>query len=187
MAVVSHIRFAAMMGMIAAALLVSACNSTEATLDPDAVATQTQGVEATQTNPAPVVASGQQAALGGGVRVYVAPIVGSTVEALTPLSRRISLRARESGIVLNASGEPNTQYTVKGYFSALPEDQETTIIYVWDVLDTAGNRVHRIQGQQVSAGADVSAPWTNVPPATMETIADTTVNELASWFARQSG
>ena len=186
MAAVSQNRFLATLIAFAALLALSACNSTEATLDPGAVSAQQQTVGETPASPAPL-ASGRRAGVGDGIRVHVAPIVGSTVEALTPLSRRISVRAREKGIVLNGSGQPTTQYTVKGYFSVLPEDRETTVIYVWDVIDIAGNRVHRIQGQVISPGAEAAAPWGNVPAATMEGIADTTMDELSSWFASQTG
>jgi len=55
------------------------------------------------------------------------------------------------------------------------------VIYVWDVLDPAGNRLHRIQGQQGASGKGEG--WAAVPPATMQAIADQTVDQLMIWLA----
>lgn len=172
-------RLAAGAACLLAALALGACTSVESALDPSALDTARQ--EATAGAPAqPIVTS---------ARVELAPIVGSTVEAISPLSRRLSLRAKELGIELNAGGDPTTTHTLKGYFSALPEDGQTTVVYVWDVIDASGNRLHRIQGSAVSPSANVDMPgantdaWRTVEPAIMESIADTTMNELATWLA----
>jgi hypothetical protein len=116
-------------------------------------------------------------------RLQFAPIIGTPVEAAAPLTERLALRARERGIAIAPSGEPQT-YVLKGYFSALPEGKETTVVYVWDVLDSSGNRLHRIQGQQVAQGGN---GWSSVSASTMQAIADQTMEQLAGWFGRTSG
>ena len=57
-----------------------------------------------------------------------------------PSERGISARRQRA--------TPAATHVLKGYFSAMTEGKETTVIYVWDVYDPAGNRLHRIQGQQ---------------------------------------
>jgi hypothetical protein len=75
---------------------------------------------------------------------------------------------------------------LKGYFSALPEGKETTVIYVWDVYDPEGNRLHRINGQQ-KAPSNGGDGWSAVSPSTMQTIADFTIDQLAAWLASNTG
>ena len=98
-------------------------------------------------------------------RIQFAPIVGSTVEAVTPLTQRLAERAHERGIGLAGKGGDAT-HILKGYFSAISEGGATTVIYVWDVLDPSGNRLHRIQGQAKADGRGEG--WPAVPPATMK-------------------
>lgn len=115
------------------------------------------------------------------VRIQFAPVVGATVDAATPLSRRLAARAAERGLAMAGGATPAT-HVVKGYFSALGEGGETIVIFVWDVLGPTGNRLHRIQGQE-RVGATAPDAWAAVPPQTMETIADRTMEQLAQWLA----
>ena len=47
--------------------------------------------------------------------------------------------------------------------SALAEADGTTVIYVWDVFDMGGTRLHRIQGQERQPGtSNPSAPWSQI-------------------------
>ena len=53
-------------------------------------------------------------------RIQFAPIVGSTPEAVTPLTQRLAERARERGIGL-AGKSGDATHMLKGYFSAISE------------------------------------------------------------------
>jgi hypothetical protein len=177
--------------LLAAAAL-SACTSTQDVLEPSAIAAQppAQG-DAAPLQPATPGAStaptpAQSAAVAANARIQFAPIVGTSVEAATTLSQRLSTRARERGIVLARSNDPATTHVLKGYFTPLAEGKETTVIYVWDVYDPAGNRVHRITGQQKapSGGGD---GWSSVSSSTMQTIADATIDQLITWLSARTG
>lgn len=115
--------------------------------------------------------------------IQFAPITGTTREAAAPLSQRLAARARERGIVL-AGGGGQPAYVLKGYFSEVPDSGATTVIYVWDVTDVAGNRLHRIQGQ---AKAEGSGGWSTVSASIMQAIADRTIDDLAAWLATRTG
>jgi hypothetical protein len=128
----------------------------------------------------------QAAALSSNARIQIAPIVGSTVEAVTPLTRRLSQRAASRGIALVSSGATDTTHLLKGYFSAITEGSETTVIYVWDVLDPSGNRLHRIQGQEKTANSAAEG-WSGVSSPTMEAIGEKTIDQLAAWLAARPG
>lgn len=126
------------------------------------------------------------AAVASRTRLRFDPIVGATVESATPLTERLAARARERGIMLAGSADPSATHVMKGYFSALTEGPNTTVIYVWDVYDPSGNRLHRINGQQKVA-ANGAEGWKSVPPATMQSIADVTIDQLASFLAGSAG
>ena len=46
---------------------------------------------------------------------------------------------------------------------------------------TAGTRLHRISGQESSGGSS-GDPWAGVSDATLSTIAQDTVGQLAAWL-----
>lgn len=178
---------------VLALLVLSACTSTETTLGSAAEgangqpAAQPAPVPASPAAPQPAAppTSAQIAALSG-VRMQFAPVVGASVEAAAPLSRRLRARATERGIAIAQTSAEQPTHLMKGYFSAVSEEESTLVIFVWDVLDPSGARLHRIQGQeQVSAVS--SDGWSAVPAATMETIADRTLDEFTRWFASRSG
>lgn len=183
-------RLPSMAVSLLAAAALSACTSTQDVLEPSAIAAQppAQGDAAplqpatTATPPTPA----QSAAVAANARIQFAPIVGTSVEAATTLSQRLSTRARERGIVLARSNDPAATHVLKGYFTPLAEGKETTVIYVWDVYDPAGNRVHRITGQQKapSGGGD---GWSSVSSSTMQTIADATIDQLITWLSTRTG
>ena len=156
--------------LLCAGMLLSACTSTQDVLEPSAlVDTGTQS--STQAGPI--------AAITASTRLHLAPVVGAPEQAAMPLGARIASRASERGVTLVAAGDGSTTHVIRGYFSTISEGNETTVIYVWDVTDTAGTRIHRIQGQARSTGGE---GWNSVNAQTMETIADQTVDQLATWL-----
>ncbi len=108
------------------------------------------------------------------------------MEAATALSERLSLRARERGMRLTGTGDATTTHVLKGYFTPLTEGKQTTVIYVWDVYDPAGNRVHRISGQQ-KATSSAGEGWAAVSQDVMRLIADATIDQFAQWISAAPG
>ncbi|AGB44641.1 hypothetical protein LB516_26870 [Mesorhizobium sp. CO1-1-7] len=194
------------------ALALTACTNAKDVLEPSAItppAASAQPAPATQgsaaaTVPAPApstaatatttagapapITSAQAAAILAKTRLQIAPIVGASVEAATPLTAELQTRARQRGITLAGSQDQTATHVLKGYFSAMTEGKDTTVIYVWDVYDPSGNRLHRINGQMKapstgsrdSAGAD---SWKSVSPATMQAIADQTIDQFAAFLS----
>lgn len=134
----------------------------------------------------PAVQPQQAAAVKTQARIEFAPVVGADAAKLQPLATRLAARAAQRGIAI-AGGAGAPTHVLKGYFSAFTDNRETTIIYVWDVLDPAGNRLHRIQGQQKVPEAKGQGGWNAVTPAIMEAIADRTIDDLAVWLAGATG
>jgi hypothetical protein len=176
-----------------ALLVLAGCSSTQDVLEPSAVAASPPSPGALQdAQPASTgsTSTASAAAFNPGIaartRLRFDPIVGATVEVATPLTQRLAERARARGITLAGSTDPATTHVMKGYFSTLAEGGQTTVLYVWDVYDSAGNRLHRINGQQ-KAPAGSSEGWTAVQPVTMRAIADNTIDQLTSWLASSAG
>jgi hypothetical protein len=138
------------------------------------------------------VTPAQSAAILSKTRLQIAPIVGASVEAATPLTAELQTRARQRGITLAGSTDQTATHVLKGYFSAISEGKDTTVIYVWDVYDPSGNRLHRINGQMkapsVNSGAGAGADsWKAVSPATMQAIADQTIDQFAAFLGGKAG
>ncbi|ANT53143.1 hypothetical protein [Mesorhizobium amorphae] len=192
------------------ALALSACTNAKDVLEPSAITPPTTSAQTlpgtsgpatsgstTAAAPAPAppsaapagsspVSPAQSAALSK-TRLQVAPIVGASVEAATPLTAELQARARQRGITLAGSTDQTATHVLKGYFSTMSEGSDTTVIYVWDVYDPAGNRLHRINGQQKAPSVKGGEGWTAVAPATMQGIADQTIDQFATWLGGQAG
>ncbi|WCK01414.1 hypothetical protein [Agrobacterium tumefaciens] len=114
------------------------------------------------------------------------PIIGAPVQAVTPLSRQLGAEARAKGLTIRASNDNSAENILKGYFSAFADGSKVNIVYVWDVLDANGVRLHRLQGQETVA-AKGSDPWAAATDTLMQDIAAKTLNDYTSWKHSQRG
>lgn len=112
------------------------------------------------------------------------PIIGAPVQAVTPLSKELGSSARANGIVIKGSNDQTAEHVLKGYLSAFSDGKNVTVIYVWDVLDNSGARLHRIQGQETVPGKAADA-WSVVPPELMQQIGTATIAEYMKWLKAQ--
>ena len=108
------------------------------------------------------------------------PVIGAPVNAVTPLSRQLAVEARNRGLAILSASDPGGDHVLKGYFSADSFEGQTTVYYVWDILDPAGNRLTRVQGQESFPGG-TDDPWASVPADVMERIASRTLADYAAW------
>lgn len=170
--------------VICAAALLSGCTSSKDVLEPSAllgtVGSAENQAQFPINNQTQQQAAPQTAAVASNARIQVEPIIGATEAASKPLASRLSSQASTRGLKLVS--DTSATHILKGYFSAITENGETTVIYVWDVVDPSGARVHRIQGKSKNA-AQGGEGWTSVQAPTMEAIADQTLDELATWLA----
>lgn len=188
-----------MPALVAAGLLLAlpACSSTQDVLDPSAITQPTNSASTQDRQPAAGPDSSGAttssttamppagAAAIANAKVQFAPIVGTSIEAATTLSQALQGRARQRGVHLTGTTAAPT-HVLRGYFTPLVEGPQTTVIFVWDVYDPAGNRVHRISGQQKSRTTGGEG-WAAVPDASMKAIADSTIDQLAAWLAGSTG
>ncbi|WP_075289736.1 lipoprotein [Pararhizobium arenae] len=142
-----------------------------------------------QQQPAEQEKPAQAAALpstGEAGTIRFLPIIGAPVAAVTSLSKQLGADARANGLTIKSSSDESSRHILKGYFSALNDGGKTTVVYIWDVLDGNGNRLHRIQGQD-SVDATAQDPWSVVPPDTMQSIATKSIGAYLSWARGNAG
>ncbi len=72
-------------------------------------------------------------------------------------------------------------FRVDGYISAVGERTSTLVIYVWDVLDPSGRRIHRLSGQVNSLTGSERDAWEGVTNETIDELARRTISDLADW------
>jgi hypothetical protein len=165
-----------------AGAVLAGCNSTESALNVGGGASSPPIAAVTPNVSAPASPAAQAAAISG-TRMQFAPMIGAPVEQVTALSRRLTLRAKEKNLAIFPAAEKNVTHILKGYFSLLNENGRLNVLYVFDVIDPSGNRLHRINGQESAGAAAANASWESVPAALMEKIADRTMDEFAVWRA----
>ncbi|GAA3086027.1 hypothetical protein GCM10010520_35660 [Rhizobium viscosum] len=153
-------------------------------LAPPSAAEQPAPQQPTQTAALDPSVSSSTSVRGNTVRFL--PIIGAPVQAVTPLSRQLGAEARAHGLAIKSSNDTSSDYILKGYLSAFSDEGKVTVVYVWDVLDNAGARLHRIQGQE-SVPTAAADPWAGVPASVMQQIASKTITEFTSWRQSRGG
>ena len=73
-----------------------------------------------------------------------------------------------------------------GLLQSFADGAKVNVVYVWDILDANGVRLHRLQGQETVA-AKGSDPWAAVTDRVMQDIAAKTLNDYSSWKQSQQG
>ena len=121
------------------------------------------------------------AALGTSNSMSFLPVEGAPQSKVSALSRSLGASARVHGLSIVPANIPGSDYRVKGYFSALSDGSGTLLIYIWDVIDASGNRVHRINGQERS-GSTHTDPWQAITDTEIARVADATAARLKSWM-----
>lgn len=146
------------------------------------IATSPQTPAIPPQSPAQTQAQTRAALPAGQVRgqIRFMPVIGAPVNAVTPLSRQLAVEARNRGLAILSASDPGGEHVLKGYFSADNFNGQTTVFYVWDILDPAGSRLTRIQGQEVFPGGS-GDPWASVPADVMERIATRTMADYTAW------
>lgn len=135
-----------------------------------------------QPQPAKTATADTGSSVPEGETIRFLPIIGAPLPAVTPLSRQLGAEARSRGITIKSSSDQAAGHVLKGYFSCIGGGGTITVTYVWDVLDSKGARLNRIQGQESFAGS-ATDPWSAVPPSVMQTIATRTMDSYTRWRA----
>lgn len=153
---------------LVAALFVAACGNTG-------------GGGSSSTSVGGITAPAPPAVPFAEAKFAFAPVTGAPATVLTRLSAELGKEAYIQHVSLVPSGDTAATYVVKGYLSALGDTSGTILVYVWDIFDTSGRRVHRISGQETSAGGSQSDPWSGVDSSTTANVARRTISSIVAW------
>ncbi len=130
----------------------------------------------------PPAATAQGSAPAANLAIAMAPVTGAPESFAKVLAAELLSQSASLGLPVGAS-PASPSYVLKGYVSALDE-QPPSYVFVWDLSDSAGNRVHRIQGQEKAAPGD---PWSAASADAARRIAGRTAEQLAVWLAANAG
>ena len=128
----------------------------------------------------------QVAALDTSNALTFLPVEGAPQSAITDLSKSLRTSAQQYGLAVLPPTQSGAKYQVKGYFSALNDGSSTLLVYVWDVVDQSGKRVHRINGQERSNSSNTN-PWLAIGNEELDRVADRTTSRLKSWVDSKKG
>ena len=140
--------------------------------------------------PAPQAALSEQqhsAAAMQTARMEIAPIIGAPESVAHDLQAQLTSSMERSKIsVANAAGAKG-EYVLRGYIVAAREKTGSKISYIWDVTDQGGKRANRITGEEFAAGVPGKDPWSSVTPQIVQSIADKTASQIATWLPGGAG
>ena len=133
-----------------------------------------QAVNAAPASAAPVATSQN--------RVTLAPIMGAPEALSKQVGSQLngSLERQRVGI---AQGSDPASYTLRGYMVATREKAATKVAYIFDLTDSSGKRVNRIQGEEMVQGASGGDAWSAVTPEVSQRITDKTAASLSATLA----
>ena len=113
------------------------------------------------------------------------PIEGAPQTKISSLYRSLEISASQRGLPIVPATRVGAKYKVKGYFSALNDGSGTLLIYIWDVVDETGKRLHRINGRE-RTGTVKTDPWQAITDVEIQRVADSTADRIKSWIETKS-
>ena len=113
------------------------------------------------------------------------PFEGAPQSKASSLTRSLKSSGQANGLAILPATRAGAKYRVKGYFSALNDGNGTLLVYVWDVVDGSGKRVHRINGRE-RTGTTKTDPWQAITNVEIERVAKATTSRLKTWVDKRS-
>ena len=134
----------------------------------------------------PLIAPRESRGLGAapvqGTRVTFAMTTVTGIPGKFQIALQDSLKkfAATRDVVLVPTTDTTATYRVEGYISAIGDVNRVILVYVWDVFDASGSRIHRFSGEEPTQSGAVD-PWTAVKLNMIEDAARETIDALADW------
>ena len=109
------------------------------------------------------------------------PFAGVPGNVGDTLLREIWRRAETEGLNVVKRPGGSALFTVEGTLTAVSNDANSTVFYVFDVKDVSGQSLHRISGRQRSAETE-GDPWAAVQGRDLDLIAKRLAALLDAWL-----
>jgi hypothetical protein len=129
----------------------------------------------------PAAASAQTA------RIEIAPVIGAPEAVAHDLQIQLTSAMERSRITVARPPSGKGEFVLRGYVVAAREKAGSKISYIWDVTDQTGKRANRITGEEFAAGVPGKDPWSSVTPQIIQSIADKTASQIATWLPGSAG
>ncbi len=117
---------------------------------------------------------------GDDAKFAFVQITGAPTVHEMAFSTALNSEATERKINIVPEGDPSATYLVKGYLSAISDGTGSLLIFVWDVTDLNGQRLHRVSGQETYKG-NRTDPWSGIGTTEIDSAARRTIDDLAAW------
>ncbi|MBN8995524.1 MAG: hypothetical protein J0H94_09865 [Rhizobiales bacterium] len=157
--------------LVATAFILSACV---------AVPAPTPGPGAPTIGPKAAFTMRSAPVKGAKASFALARLTGAPEDVVVTTTRTLQSQASARNLKFSATDDPSATYILKGYLSAVGDKQGTLLVYVWDVFDRNGTRLHRISGQEHGSGTTVD-PWSGISSTTVSSAARDTIDDLVAW------
>ncbi len=123
------------------------------------------------------------ASLGQKVKpaVAIAPVQGVPQKYASKVNEQILASVKAKGVqVVDAK---DAQYVIKPVYLALPEPKKgTKVTYAIDVTDKAGNRVRRIEGEELVSEQRGGDAWGHVTDESVLRVAAKSATDVNAWI-----
>ncbi len=119
---------------------------------------------------------------GNDARFAFVQINGAPATQKMAFEKAIDREALARKLNVVEANDPTATYVVKGYLSAIGDSGGTLLVYVWDVTDLTGKRLHRVSGQEPASGSS-SDPWSGINEDAVTTAASRTIDDLIAWIS----
>ncbi len=168
-----HVRSACLAALLAFGAFALAGCSSSGNLLGDGNSTAPQATLTPPANGAP----GDNKSLA---KLSIEPVIGAPENVARDLQTALAGSLERNKISVSR-GPGGGELSLRGYVVAAREKAGTKVSYIWDVTDQAGKRVNRVTGEEMAAGSSKD-PWSAVNPQIMQSIADKTAAQIASWL-----
>lgn len=111
----------------------------------------------------------------------------TTVAAAKQLSDAFLHEGEKQNIKIYRGTPDGAQYFIKGYFSVVVDDKpnDNTVLYVFDIVDKNGARMHRVEGKYILNRILTPAKdgfWASISKNGYDAIAMEATRQLALWL-----
>ena len=117
---------------------------------------------------------------GANIKFAVTTVTGIPGRFQIALDDSLKKFAATRNLTIVPLGDRAATYRLEGYISAVGDVNRVLLVYVWDIYDAAGKRIHRLSGQEPASGGGAD-PWSAVSIALIEDAARQTIDALADW------
>lgn len=120
---------------------------------------------------------------GRGTVVSFLPFIGAPVNTADNIYKFIRENAERVGVRLALRLDEPATYRVKTHINAVGGETAMTYVFIVEIYDVSGERVHRFVGQETGAGSS-GDPWNGASSGTNQQIGWRILSGVQSWLTR---